>query len=416
MNPDSEIVTRRIKQCLENIREKEPGLRAYREVQTSRALSEARLLDKAPSDQQGPLHGIPYAVKEVFDAEGALCEWGSEVYRGRRAQTDSEVVKRLQDAGAVLTGITTSSEFALSTAPATTNPFDIDRTPGASSSGSAAAVGAGLVPFAIGSQTIGSCIRPAAYCGCYGFKPTIGSVSLDGAMPLAETLDTCGLFASSLKSIANAFAVLRNDSPKADQGASESRTSNKIVVVSPWFEEQVSQNVVQRISGAADTFQKAGYAVSHASLSALVAEEEERCLMTILCREFSTHHRKAIEASDRFVSERIRAFLNRGINTSDTDYRAALEMRQAMIAEVESLLSEDEIILTCATLDVAPFRTQGTGSRAPQRLWALLGMPCISIPIGTVDGLPIAIQLVGRQGSDNVVLAAAQCLETTIDH
>lgn len=398
-----------VRQCLEIAAANEPALRAFCELNPDGALLESERLDAVPMEDRCPLHGLPFAAKEIFDAKGLLCQWGSPVHAGRRAEKDCKAVQLLRNAGAVLLGTTTSTEYAMAMAPDTTNPYNVTRTPGASSSGSAAAVGAGIVPFALGSQTIGSGIRPAAYCGVFGFKPTVGSISLNGVMPLAKTLDTCVLLASSIETISDVFAVLNENVDLTDPPHQKSENPDSVIAVPAWFDEPPNRDVEDGVKKAVEYFEDMGCAIEYRSISHLVLGEAE-CLMTILCYEMAQVHIHDRKAHGDLMSDRIRSLIDRGWRTSEVTYRLALDRREEIRTSVEEQIPKGGIMLTYSTVDVAPLRQNGTGSRAPQRLWTLLGWPAISVPVGFASGLPIAAQLIGRAGKDIALLRKAKDL------
>jgi Asp-tRNA(Asn)/Glu-tRNA(Gln) amidotransferase A subunit family amidase len=178
--------------CLDRIHLMEPVVRAFVDLNSERALDESRDRDRQGAENRGILHGVPVAIKEIYDVAGFESTWGTPIHAGHRPTTDSDVARRLREAGAVVVGTTVSTEYAAAAAGPTTNPSDPSRTPGGSSSGSTAAVAASMVPIAMGSQTVGSIIRPTVYCGVFGLKPSRGAISSRGAMPLAQYLDHPG--------------------------------------------------------------------------------------------------------------------------------------------------------------------------------------------------------------------------------
>ena len=200
-----------VEEAAQRIAPREPILKAFRDLNLDAARARAHDLDAQAPEARGPLHGLPVGVKEVFDVAGMRCEWGTPIHAGRVPERDCALVRDLKTAGAVVVGTTAATEYAMAREAATLNPFDAERTPGASSSGSAAAVGAGLVPCTLGSQTIGSGIRPASYCGVLGFKPSHGVLSNEGGMPLSEHLDHPAILASDFDILARVFAVLAGE-------------------------------------------------------------------------------------------------------------------------------------------------------------------------------------------------------------
>lgn len=202
--------------CLNRITEREPEVRAFVDLRAADALAFARELDLGTPRADQVLYGAPVAIKEVFDVKGLLCGWGTPIHAERRPASDAPAVARLKRAGAVVVGTTVSTEYAIAAAGPSTNPCDPQRSPGGSSSGSAAAVAAGMVPLALGSQSIGSIVRPATYCGVFGLKPTRGAISTLGGMPLARELDHVGPIARHPEDLALACQVLFDRVPLPD--------------------------------------------------------------------------------------------------------------------------------------------------------------------------------------------------------
>lgn len=397
-----------IARILDTIEKRDSVVRAYCEVLADQALADADRLDRLPPEQHGPLRGLGIAIKEVFDVAGGLCAWGSDIHAGRRPKRDAAIVRALRDAGGIILGTTASTEYAMARLAPTTNPYDARRTPGASSSGSAAAVAAGMADIAIGSQTIGSGIRPASYCGVFGYKPTQGVFALEGGMPLSDILDHPVIFASEMPQIVETFDVLRDSCAVLD--ASRFSTDNtgqnspfkKIALVTPWFEDIFSADVWEMVSAFARQIEVID--CEAVSLPDTVGAREEGCLTTILSADMWRHHGGDYRRHSTKMSPKLKTWLERGRDIKANDYRAALEQRQELMASVWNALEDYDFAVTMATTDTAPLLTQGTGSRAPQRLWNLLGCPAVSGPIGFTGGLSVGIQIVARPGADATLL------------
>lgn len=396
-------VLTRIDGALQDIAARDPAIRAFCDVRADAARAEAASLDRLPVDRRGALHGVPVAVKEVYDVAGCRCAWGTPIHADRRPAHDCDAVSRLKAAGAVVIGTVASTEYAMARAAPTCNPHAPDRSPGASSSGSAAAVAAGFVDLALGSQTIGSGIRPAAYCGVLGLKPTHGLVDLSGVMPLSEPLDHAAIMARDVDLLGKALAVLgRRDVTTTTLAAS------RIALVEPWFDEAVDARMWQCVLAAARHLAD-GRLATLAIPDAVVGAERE-CLETILAADMWRHHAQDERSAGARMSEALKAWLARGRQVDAGAYRHELARRARLVQAMEARVDAVDVIATVATTGVAPLRSDGTGSRAPQRLWTLLGWPALSVPVGLLDGLPVAVQLIARPHEEQRLLAAARRL------
>lgn len=393
---------------LQSIEHKDGIVHAYCEVLADEARAEAAARDRMPPGQRGPLWGVGIGIKEVFDVAGALCAWGSDVHAGRRPTEDAAIVRALRNAGGIILGTTTSTEYAMARRADTTNPFDPARTPGASSSGSAAAVAAGLADVTIGSQTIGSGIRPAAYCGVFGYKPTQGALSLEGAMPLAGILDHPVIFSGEIASVVTTFNVLL-DSEAAHSAASPPGSNGwqigskaKIALVYPWFSDAFNPHVWDMVSSFARQIPDVDCTL--VTLPERIGNREEACLATILSADMWRHHEADYHRHSDKMSRALRTWLERGREITAQEYLDAIDLRAQLTADLWDALRDFDFVVTLSTTDTAPLLSEGTGSRAPQRLWNLVGCPAISGPIGLLGGLPVGLQIVGRTSSDAALL------------
>jgi len=382
----------------------EPILHAFRSIDAARLRADAATLDALPEIRRGPLHGMLIAVKEVFDVGGYVCGWGTPIHDGRRPAADARAVARLRAAGALVAGVTVSSEYAISRAGPTTNPFDPARTPGASSQGSAAAVGAGLVPAALGSQTIGSIIRPASYCGCIGFKPTWGVIDIGGSMPLSGALDHVGFLAADPKVASALMDVLMPTAAAEPVGLPATAT-----VLRPWYPDGAAPAVLAALDAAADHLRAKKIAVDDGALPDGVAAREAGVIDTLLAHDMALHHGGDFDAQGDKMSDRVRDYITRGRGMTAADYTAALAGRDKIAAALDDWIG-DGVILMPATVDVAPLLSEGTGPREPQRLWTLGGQPAMTVPVTRANGLPIGVQVIARRGADRRVLAVAALL------
>ncbi|MCG8546843.1 MAG: amidase [Alphaproteobacteria bacterium] len=399
----------RVENSLCRIAELEPQVHAFVHLDEQGAREAAAKADSLPATARGALFGVPTAVKEIFDVAGLRCTWGTPIHKSRVPATDAAAVTALKDAGAIVMGTVASTAYAIADTSPTRNPWNAERSPGASSSGSAAAVGAGMVPLAIGTQTIGSTIRPAAYCGVIGFKPTWDTISLDGAMPLSSALDHVGIFSVCPNLLRTAYRVLRTTRPDVRMPDLPLADGSVVHVLAPWSDATFSENANRAIEQAAARFGAASCPVQRSSLPANHGDERG-ALMDILCRDMAENHGGDRAQNGDQMNERVRSMIDRGGEIDDRRYAAATSRAAEISAELHEILGENGVFLTAATDDVAPPAVEGTGDRAAQRIWTLAGMPAITVPIEQADGLPIGVQLIGPKGSDERLISISELL------
>jgi Asp-tRNA(Asn)/Glu-tRNA(Gln) amidotransferase A subunit family amidase len=391
--------------CLERIAERDGTVRAWAHLDPAVALAEARERDaEAP---RGPLHGVPVGVKDIVDTAGLPTERGSAIHAGRRPEADAACVTRLRAAGAVVLGKTVTTEFAYFAPGPTRNPADPARTPGGSSSGSAAAVADGMAPVAIGSQTAGSVIRPAAYCGVLGLKPTRGLVDLAGVMALSGNLDTLGWFARDAEDLALLGGVLADAWPDAPgTGAGRDGAPAFAVARTPWW-DHADADSQRAVTDAAGRLAAAGARVRDLDLPERFAPlpEAQEALMAF-DMALSLAHEREHHADE--LSDVLRAFLERGTTTG----RAVAENAVALGAECRELLGGqlapgETLIVPAVTGEAPPFEAGGTGDPLFCRPWTLLGVPALSVPGATgAHGAPVGVQFVGPAYADAALVAA----------
>ncbi|GBD49369.1 amidase [Methylopila sp. Yamaguchi] len=378
----------------ERARRLEPKLRAF-----------AHLPKEAPvAPSEGPLSGVTVGVKDLIDTADMPTDYGSAIYEGHRPAADAAIVAQLRALGATTLGKTVTTEFAWRHPGATRNPWALDHTPGGSSSGSAAAVAAGIVTIALGTQTFGSVIRPAAFCGVVGFKPSFGELPRDGVHPLSPSLDHVGLFARTLEDVAAAFALLK---PDADAVVGGAPSGLRIAALRP-------------PADIASAEQVALFDDACAKLSAAGAYVEAIDLSDALPRLLHVADTlMGFEAAEVFGELRARfpdkmsasmaAYVDAGKEISEIAHQEAIGAQQGFRMGVGERLVGYDALLTVPATGEAPLGLDYTGDPQFCVPWTTLGFPALSLPVGMSSaGLPLGLQLVGRFGEDRALLAAAQ--------
>jgi Asp-tRNA(Asn)/Glu-tRNA(Gln) amidotransferase A subunit family amidase len=404
-----------LKSCLQKIRSQDPIIRAFVDIDEQGAIEQARACDRAPPN--GPLHGIPIAVKDTVDVAGLRCTWGSPVHADRVPRTDAAVVRRLRDAGAVIVGTTVTTEYAIAKAVPTTNPHNPAFTPGGSSSGSGAAVAARMVPLAVATQSVGSIIRPAIFCGVFGLKPTFGAISTIGAMPLSARLDHIGPMARTVEDIALAcqvmFAREPGDSLAVQVRPSKLRspaTDTRVLRVDGPLADRIEPPTAAALDRAQRVLEGAGLSVTAVDLpdhfSRLI-----NCYETIIFRDLAQRHGADRDQHGDKLSDRFKEIIEIGRATTAAAYDAAVADATSYRHHIVELLDGETVILAPATDGLAPRMSDRTGEQKLQSLWTVTGVPSLATPCGKVDGLPVGVQLVAAPGREDLALAAAQLIE-----
>ena len=399
--------------CLARCAQLEPVIQAWQHLDAERAMDLAEAADAArrAGKASGPLHGVPVAVKDIIDVAGMPTTMGSPIYAANIAGESARVVARLEQAGALVPGKTVTSEFAYYTPGKTRNPWNTAHTPGGSSMGSAAAVAAHMIPAALGTQTNGSVIRPAAFCGVVGFKPSYGAIATHGMLAFSGTLDTVGVLARSVADAAQLAAVIAD--PDRVLGAEIrvlSALPRLIAVRSPvWHLAEPSQQAmfgqniaVLRAAGAlVDEIELPGrFADAHNAQRVIMAYEGAQNLGPVQRR-----HRSELSA-------RLNAFLDEGAAIDAASHRAALEMRGRLQEEFARFVTGHDAVITPPAPGEAPADLTQTGNPTFCTIWTLLGVPAVSIPAGLGPRqLPFGLQVVGASQADDKTLAVAAWVE-----
>jgi Asp-tRNA(Asn)/Glu-tRNA(Gln) amidotransferase A subunit family amidase len=391
-----------VEACLQRIAEREPTVSAWKHLDPDAALAQARQRDSAPAPGRGPLHGVPVAVKDIIDTADMPTSYGTTIHAGHRPAGDAVCVARLRAAGAVILGKTHTTELAMWTPAPTANPLDPTRTPGGSSSGSAAAVADAMAPVALGSQTAGSTIRPASFCGVLGFKPTHGLLDTGGVLRLSARLDTLGLFARDAGDLEPLAHVLAG----REVGDGDDRPPALALARTPWW-DRADDDGRRALLRAGERLADAGARVTEVELPASFAAlpDAHDAIMAFDAARALTFEREHAEA----LSERVRDYLDRGAGTDPAEVDAALALGERCGRELERLLEGHDALLVPAVPGQAPRGLEATGDPLFCRAWTLLHTPAVSVPgMAGDDGLPIGVQLVALPGADAALLAAAR--------
>jgi Asp-tRNA(Asn)/Glu-tRNA(Gln) amidotransferase A subunit family amidase len=408
--------------CLERVRALEPKLQAWTFLDETLALDQARAADarRRSGEPVGALNGVPVGLKDIIDTADMPTENGTALHKGRTPRRDAAVVRMLRAAGAVMLGKTVTTECAYFSPGKTRNPHDLERTPGGSSSGSAAAVSAAMVPLALGSQTNGSTIRPAAFCGVYGFKPTHGLIPRSGILQLSRTLDHVGLFARSIEDIAMlAEELVGYDELDPDTRPRARQPFREIALEQPPIEPTLAfiktPHWERMDAEAKEAFEELvaalGDRVEEVDLFPSAAQAWE-WHQTIMDAEMAANLEREWSRGRDKLSSQLRALIGRGREVSAIDYQRVLRGIAPVAASLDELFTERyDAILTPASLGVAPKGLSATGDPALCTLWTLLGMPALSLPLMQgAGGLPLGVQLVGRRNFDARLLRTARWL------
>jgi Asp-tRNA(Asn)/Glu-tRNA(Gln) amidotransferase A subunit family amidase len=416
-----------VQACLERIRAVEPTVQAWQYLDEEHALGQARAADERRRSGAGvgPLNGVPVGIKDIIDTADMPTENGTVLHQGRMPAEDAKVVATLRAAGAVILGKTVTTECAYFSPGKTRNPWNPEHTPGGSSSGSAAAVAAQMVPIALGSQTNGSVIRPAAFCGVYGFKPTHGLIPRTGILKLSRALDHVGLFSRSLDDL----ALLAEELVGYDEGDPDSRPRGRVPFRSTLQEEPPIppmlgflktphwERMTPEAREALDELRAAlGDRIEEVDLlpSADSAWDWQKIVMEA---DMAANFEREWEQGRDKLSPQLRGLIERGREVKAVDYKRALRGAERAIESFDELFTERyDAIVTPAALGTAPKGLSSTGDPCFCTPWSLLGMPAVSLPLMQGSGgLPLGVQLVGRRNFDARLLRTARWLAGRVE-
>lgn len=372
-----------LQSCLNRIRELDASIQAWVQVQPQ------------PPTGNGALSGIPIGIKDIFETEGLATEYGSPIYKGRVGTADAAIVRELRARGAIVLGKTHTAAFAYRTPAPTCNPHDLARTPGGSSSGSAAAVAAGMVPLALGTQTKGSVLRPASYCGVTGFKPSYGLLPMEGVLPFAKSLDTVGFFTHTPADMLAFWDALGHAAGPADDiafGAAE-RTPNVEPAMAEAFQHALTQ------------LREAGAVVRSIDIAGMLAQVSEAAETVMFFEGARVHEERYRAYGDQLAD--IADVVRVGLRISSRQYEDAQEYLAEERIRMAGIFEDTPIILTPAATGPAPVGLKSTGDPRMNAPWTALGTPAISVPMPVPEGLPLGVQLTADRGQDAKVLRAA---------
>jgi aspartyl-tRNA(Asn)/glutamyl-tRNA(Gln) amidotransferase subunit A len=404
-------------ECLHRIDRLEDRVRAWVFVDRAGARAQAaRAASEIKKGQwRGPLHGIPLGIKDIFDVFDWPTAAGSRLWKQSIARHDGEVVRKLRQAGAILLGKTVTTQYASFDPPPTRNPWDLSRTPGGSSSGSAAAVALGMCPGALGSQTGGSITRPASFCGVAGCKPTHGRVSTRGVVPLAESMDHVGPMARCVTDLAlllQTIAGVEREVPDllaAVQRGSEPRVGR----VRGLFEERADAAMNRLIDDVCKRLHQAGADIVDVVLPAAFAEVPARHRV-VMAVEAAAFHEPRLRHHPEDYDPCIRALLEEGLACPAPEYGRCKDHQASLKEEMWACFEDVDVLLTPATIGPAP-NAATTGDPLFNSPWSYTGQPTISLPAAlSPEGLPLAIQLIGPAWSEAELFGAAAWIERTL--
>ncbi len=402
-----------VERAVRRYAETEPQIHAFAWLDAARAQHFATVSDERRRTRGavGPLEGIPIGVKDIFDTAGIPTENGSALFAGRVPDTSCPAVRSAEAAGAIVLGKTVTAELAFLTPGQTLNPWDPSRTSGGSSMGSAAAVAAGVVPAAIGSQTNGSVIRPAAFCGVVGFKPTVGRIPTEGVFEFSHTLDHVGVFARSVRGAGLFAAILAGETERAPHADHDKTPRFAALRTSEW--EHASDEMRARFQADVDALALVGGPVEWPKPPAGL-DDAPSILRTVMLYEAGQTVLPKVARRPETVSAFARAQLAEGARIDHRVYAQALAARDRLVATFLDWASEYDAILTPPAVGEAP-APDTTGDPRFCSRWSLTGAPAITIPTGLgPNRLPLGLQLVGAPGDDERLLAAAAWAEAML--
>lgn len=399
-----------VQSCLEQIAAREPVIGAWEHVDPDAALAQARMRDS--ETVRGPLHGIPVGIKDIIDTSDMPTRMGSPIYAKHQPTEDAACVAAIRAAGGIILGKTVTTEFATFKPGKTVNPHHVEHTPGGSSSGTAAAVADHMVPVGFGTQTSGSVIRPASFCGVSGFKPSFGAVSRKGVKLIVPSFDCVGYMARSFDDLSLIHSVVTGKENTTSAATSDQPLHIAICRTPLWKDAEpatvsVFEQTISRLKSAGAETEEIELPSHFDGLEAAHAIIMDVGLARSLRPEYDAHR--------DLLSERLLERMERGMNSSTDDYLRALALAARCRAEVDTLLSGFDAFLTPSARGEAPVGFSMTGHPTFNMMWTLLHVACITVPGFTgPGGLPVGVQLIARHGHDFRLLGLGKWLHTRL--
>ena len=392
---------------LDRIALREPVIEAFQTLDAARAMERAKAADFLPVG--GPLHGVPFVIKDIIDTRDMPTGWGSDLYSDRQPDRNAACVQAFLDAGAIPIGKTVTTEFAYFRPGKTANPHNPTHTPGGSSSGSAAAVADFMAPLAFGTQTAASLIRPAAYCGVTGFKPTTGSYDLNGVMGLSQSLDTLGILARDPRDLVLADAVLRGTERPPPPDFEDALPRISLMRGPHWQDGTIEMR--DTCTRALAAIAAAGADIGEIAHPPIFAELTQ-AQITVMGYEAARLRAKEFEIGMPGISPEFHALIEAGQQVDEAAYRAALATRDRANQMLEQLFWDTDALLVPSAPGPAPVGLSATGDPLFSRMWNLLQVPSLALPFGSdPNGLPLGVQLIAPRGEDARLLDIAQWVQ-----
>lgn len=390
LNASLKTRRRALRPCLDRIRAMDPSIHAWVQVSPQRPTGRGRLSE------------IPFGVKDIIETRGLATEYGSPIYKGQIGTADAAIVREMRKRGAILLGKTHTTAFAYQTPPPTRNPRNLEHTPGGSSSGSAAAVAAGMVPVAIGEQTRGSVLRPASFCGVTGFKPSYGLLPMEGVLPLAKSLDTLGFFTHTPSDMMALWESLGHPAGRSEDF--ELGTPESMPEVEPAM-AVAFQNALSRLRSG-------GVSIRSIDIAGVLTKLSDATITVMFYEGARFHQERYNEYGARLAD--LAELVSEGLRISVERYDETMRYIDSCKARVADLFKVTPVILTPAAVGPAPLGLASTGDPRMNAPWTALGTPAISIPLPVPNGLPLGLQLAAEHGNDARLLRTAVRLHSML--